>query len=572
MKSLRSLWVALALAVTFLAGGGSVALAQTDNLPPAPTNLMAVNGANPGEVNLTWNAAPEAAFYRIGWVAFPDYEATIADGRNWLEAFHFFDAENTGQTQWTLTRLSPGVQYYFIIGSASGRFQTAQWSEWSNPLTLTQAPTDQADYSAQYPNCDAVQEHFPGGVKRGSPIYRASLDPDGDGIACEPGSNRGTTASATIESSSTSASATLQLQLIVESLPINAESGSAIELYLEDDFQVPNFIPEGTVHFSASNPFTTDTNNGGSVAAAGVIAIREGDHYGGVDDWAIRAFIPDMSTSLDGYQGPMRGQTLTLTFTHAAGIRNPSEEGIHSIGYSILSPDDEANGGPQRQLGTVPTYAKISLSDEDNVRGYELTVAGSGFNNGTSAAVYVLHDPNISEVPSGDAEALLCTRILREGQRAGIATVGSDDKVAVTFEVTVPTFMPGKNNYICMVDGEGRSSHTDVERFHLEPTMRVVPGAAYAGDTVNVFVQDFPNPGAVFTELRIAGQVVWPQSAAGYNSIGAITHSPIGTDGSATASFDLPGSISGVPLGGNTVRIDVKWGDVSANGKITVIQ
>ncbi len=185
MRSLTSLLVALVLVATLSAGGGSIAFAQTGNLPSAPTNLMAVNGDNPGEVNLTWNAVPEAAFYRVGWVAFPDYESTVADGRNWLEAFHFFDAENTGQTQWTLTRLSPGVQYFFVIGSADERFGGAQCSEWSNALTLTGAPPAEVDFTSQYPNCRAVREHHPGGVKRGSPIYRASLDPDGDGTACE---------------------------------------------------------------------------------------------------------------------------------------------------------------------------------------------------------------------------------------------------------------------------------------------------------------------------------------------------------------------------------------------------
>ncbi len=188
MRSLKSLLVALALVATLSTGGGGIALAQTGNLPPAPTNLMAVNGDNLGEVNLTWNGVPEAAFYRVGWVAIPDYESAIADGRNWLEAFHFFDAENAGQTQWTLTRLSPGVQYFFIIGSADERFGGAQWSELSNALTLTSAPPAEVDYTSQYPNCRAVREHYPGGVKRGSPIYRPALDRDGDGIACEPAS------------------------------------------------------------------------------------------------------------------------------------------------------------------------------------------------------------------------------------------------------------------------------------------------------------------------------------------------------------------------------------------------
>ena len=37
-----------------------------------------------------------------------------------------------------------------------------------------------------------------------------------------------------------------------------------------------------------------------------------------------------------------------------------------------------------------PAWAKISLSDVDNSRGYEMTVTGSGFNNGTTAGVHVL--------------------------------------------------------------------------------------------------------------------------------------------------------------------------------------
>ena len=38
----------------------------------------------------------------------------------------------------------------------------------------------------------------------------------------------------------------------------------------------------------------------------------------------------------------------------------------------------------------LKTLAKIGLSDVDNKRGYEMTVTGSGFNDGTTAGVYVL--------------------------------------------------------------------------------------------------------------------------------------------------------------------------------------
>ena len=203
---------------------------------------------------------------------------------------------------------------------------------------------------------------------------------------------------------------------------------------------------------------------------------------------------------------------------------------------------------------TVGTLAKIGLSDVDNSRGYEMTVTGSGFNNGTTAGAYVLHiagsdgdhknayiwnalnceemddavgpeavavagadycamyaglgDPEKAVVgdldfSKGDAEAALCSAIIRDGTNAGSALVGSDDKVAVTFEVTVPTFGPGNTNHICMVDGEGRTSKTDVEDFNLEPSIAVVPSTASTGDTVNVFAQDFQNTNQGFSLLKI---------------------------------------------------------------------
>ena len=297
------------------------------------------------------------------------------------------------------------------------------------------------------------------------------------------------------------------------------------------------------------------------------------------DDYAIQVLIPDMNTAdrseFDGFQGPAMGQTLKLVFTKEAGIKNPSEAGSHSVGYSVLGPNDPQNNGPQKKDGDIRIYddgslteeyaplktvAKISLSDVDNTRGYELTVTGSGFNNGTSAAVHVLHKPDSEwsvSVVQKWWDSLDCDRrnavvgktganvdapdegycnVVEDGSdfiglsddqetvvkraaqlllpsadhhcRAGIATVGSDDTVAVEFEVTVPIFGPGQTNYICMVDGEGRSSSTDVEDFKLEPSIRVSPASASVGDTINVFAQDYPNTGASLTSLKIANQEV----------------------------------------------------------------
>ena len=117
------------------------AVSAQDAPLPAPTGVAAANGNAVGEAIVSWNAVPGAAFYRIGWVAFPDYQATVSEGRDWLEAFHFLDAANTGQTQWTLSRLSPGVPYYFIVASNDARNGTPQYGNWSERITLTPALT-----------------------------------------------------------------------------------------------------------------------------------------------------------------------------------------------------------------------------------------------------------------------------------------------------------------------------------------------------------------------------------------------------------------------------------------------
>lgn len=364
-----------------------------------------------------------------------------------------------------------------------------------------------------------------------------------------------------IQSSSTTASAVVELNLTIESMPMDATSGSSVELYLEDDFQVPDSIDPNAVYFTAANPISTNTSNGRPVHAAGIIEINQGDHYGGGNDWAIRVFIPDMNEAANsGYDGPLMGQKVNLVFTEAAGIRNPSEEGTHSAGYSILQPSGQPNRGPQMDLAALRTYAKIALSDHDNTRGYELTVTGSGFNNGTSAAVFVL-----DRKPTEDNE---CQDIIINGVLLGYGVVGRDDRVAVTFEVAVPPFRPGNQNYICMVDGEGRMSQ-NVEQFHIQAYIRVVPTEVNVGDTITVFAHDFPNPGATLTELRIAGQVVWPSAAAGGNSVD-VRYSSIDTDGTATASFEMPGSISGVALKGHRLRIDAQWGDVRRSTNVVV--
>ena len=596
---LPTLIVAVLVMATAFLIVGSVALAQSGASAPATGDIAVRDGINPGEVVVSWDAVTGATHYRIGYVNMEtDYPlAKSSVTGDWINAFIYVDenARNVqvanGRAEYTVRRLEQGVRHAFTVltsnsfvdtGAAGSVNSTFVWppigSRWEFHTVADRggatAPTPGFDFVSMYPNCDAVRAHYPGGVRQGSPIYRPALDPDGDGLACEPAGNSGTPVSGgplaplstTIMSSSTTASTIVELRLTIDSLPADMPVGSSIVLYLEDDFQEPGFISASGVYF-VSSPARVSTGNGARVYATNNPEISTSDYFtANKDDIGIQVRVPDMCTNAtdecEGPNGLRAGDTVTMVIQKSAGIRNPSEAGTHSVGVSILGPvdrvgapmyrDDMINGAP------LETFAKISLSDPDNTRGYEMTVTGFGFNNGTSALVYVLHDPSVtSDMLSGEAEKALCRRIVDEGVLAGSAIVGSDDRVAVTFEVTVPPFGPGNTNYLCMMDGEGRMSDTDVEDFLLEPTIRVVPSVVRTGDTVTVFAQDFPNPGATFTGITLAGLL----------SVPGATGTRVGADGSATATFIVPSGVIG------TVRLQAEWsGTRGKSTKITIIQ
>ena len=137
--------VALAVAVFAMANPGGVTSTLAQSPPPAPGIIAAVNGPNPGEAIISWAAVDGAAYYRVGWIAYEDYNAITAAGRPWSEGFAFVDVENLGQTSRTVTRLTPGILYAFIVGSNDTQYGAPQWSAWAQ-LTLnddaSSCPTD----------------------------------------------------------------------------------------------------------------------------------------------------------------------------------------------------------------------------------------------------------------------------------------------------------------------------------------------------------------------------------------------------------------------------------------------
>ena len=140
--------ISVLLAAALILGSvpASAASAQGTS-PPAPTGITATNTGNVGGVRVNWNAVPSAAWYRIGWVAYADYQAAVDAGDDWLETFTFINVANAGQTSHTVTRLTPGADYAFIVASSDARHGMPKWpasADWAS-LTIS---NDSSDLSA----------------------------------------------------------------------------------------------------------------------------------------------------------------------------------------------------------------------------------------------------------------------------------------------------------------------------------------------------------------------------------------------------------------------------------------
>ena len=339
--------------------------AQAQEPLGTPSNLVAT-AASATEINLTWNGVIGASSY--------DIERTSGGSTMMLSSTteHFADTGLTASTAYS----------YRVRG-----VNTFGPTDWSNTATATTMAGGGGGGGGG------------GTVADGSPCDDFDTDATDDMAAMA--------ATSCVTSSSTSASATVELKLVIESLDPPGDVaagdddtlavGGSIVLYLEDDFAEPDDISASDVYF-VSNPVEEVTGNGARVYATVDPVISNSDYFtADKDDIAIQIFVPDMcrnaTTDCEGDNGLIAGDTISVVVTKGAGLKNASEEGTHSTGFTVLASDhtgsvpgmDEFTG-----TNTVGTLAKIGLSDVDNSRGYEMTVTGSGFNNGTTAGAYVL--------------------------------------------------------------------------------------------------------------------------------------------------------------------------------------
>ena len=117
----------------------------------ATSNIDARDGANPGEVIISWDAVPEATHYRVGYVNMvSDYP--VAKDRptgEWIEAFIYVDLNAinfppvNGRVEYAIPRLERGVRHAFTVltsnhfvdtgsgGSVSSEFLWATNPRWT---------------------------------------------------------------------------------------------------------------------------------------------------------------------------------------------------------------------------------------------------------------------------------------------------------------------------------------------------------------------------------------------------------------------------------------------------------
>ncbi len=99
---------------------------------PATGNIRVVDGPNPGEVVISWDAVPSATHYRIGYVNMvQDYPlATASVTGEWIEAFIYVDvnarnfAVSGGRAQYVIRRLAQGDRHAFTVLTSSNFVDT----------------------------------------------------------------------------------------------------------------------------------------------------------------------------------------------------------------------------------------------------------------------------------------------------------------------------------------------------------------------------------------------------------------------------------------------------------------
>ena len=172
MRSLISVLAIITVILSAAAVSAGVAHAQDDSVP-APSGVTIANGPNPGAGIISWNAVVGVSSYRVGWLAVEDFNAHRAN-EVWRSYFRYSDV--TATSSWTVDHLTPGRDYYFIVGR---RYDNGAigWSLWET-LRLN-------DDTSACPAADQTQTTTGGQTQTstfGSAPVGGDYDADDDGL------------------------------------------------------------------------------------------------------------------------------------------------------------------------------------------------------------------------------------------------------------------------------------------------------------------------------------------------------------------------------------------------------
>ena len=156
MRRVLFAFTGIAAAVFIMAIGGVDNVVRSQSSLPAPTGVSAANGDNHGEAVVSWQAVADAAYYRIGWMADEDYQAALLEPNpEWEKEFRYSNVVNRGQTSHTITRLTPGIKYWIIVGSHDAFYGAPQWSSWVELMLDGEGPM--CPKSEPCPNIESSQ-------------------------------------------------------------------------------------------------------------------------------------------------------------------------------------------------------------------------------------------------------------------------------------------------------------------------------------------------------------------------------------------------------------------------------
>ena len=138
--------------------GGVDDIARGQSSLPAPTGVNTANGSSIGEADLSWPEVQGATYYRIGWMADEDYQRARSEPNGeWQKEFRYSNIINRGQSSHTVTRLTPGIKYWFIVGSHNAFYGGPAWSPWAELTVDGDGGSTMCPSSGQCPTIESSQ-------------------------------------------------------------------------------------------------------------------------------------------------------------------------------------------------------------------------------------------------------------------------------------------------------------------------------------------------------------------------------------------------------------------------------